>query len=390
MHRKLNLPQAYNVQVAQLMALEMGAIEALIDAGSSSVSAAALSQKLGFDEQLICESTTAFESPSIQAQARSARYAPPRRERHGRRGRRPRIPRQRRHARREHARAARWHQGRVWEPGLANCAGKQTHTKSYSVELGFPIAGRVPHLLRELRHATPDKARHLAVPFEYTYGKPLFEFLETDAGHKAAFDAWMSGRRRGKSWFDIYPFEERVLGKTPTAVSTDERTFVVDIGGGQGHDIRALAKRHPHVPGRLVLQDLPETMERLDETHMDGVRLMAHDIFTPQPVQGADVYFMRSILHDWRDKDALRILKHTADAMQKGHSRLIIEDLVLPDVGASLWDSAVDVLMYLMPGGMERTEGEWRALLGSAGLRIEGIWRDAASGETVMETVLVD
>lgn len=64
-----------------------------------------------------------------------------------------------------------------------------------------------------------------------------------------------------------------------------------------------LAKRFPQL--RFVLQDLPSMIcqagtvwsRELPEAIETGrTKLMNHDIFTPQPIKGAEVYWMRYIL----------------------------------------------------------------------------------------------
>ena len=74
--------------------------------------------------------------------------------------------------------------------------------------------------------------------------------------------------------------------------------------------------------------------------------------------------------------------------MKPGYSRLLIDDIVLPDQGASAKHAAIDMLMYLMPGGIERTLGAWEALLDSAGLRILKVWGDESTAEPVIEAAL--
>ena len=74
--------------------------------------------------------------------------------------------------------------------------------------------------------------------------------------------------------------------------------------------------------------------------------------------------------------------------MKPGYSRVLIDDIVLPDQGAGAKHSAIDMLMYLMPGGIERTLGAWQALLDSVGLRILKVWGDESTAEPVIEAVL--
>ena len=74
--------------------------------------------------------------------------------------------------------------------------------------------------------------------------------------------------------------------------------------------------------------------------------------------------------------------------MKPGYSRLLIDDIVLPDQGASPKHSTIDMLMYLVPGGIERTLGAWKELLDSAGLHILKVWSDENTAEPVIEAEL--
>lgn len=56
-------------------------------------------------------------------------------------------------------------------------------------------------------------------------------------------------------WFDFYPVEEKLKVASPSS------TVIVDIGGGMGHDVTAFHKRFPHVPGKVVFEDLPSVVE---------------------------------------------------------------------------------------------------------------------------------
>ena len=79
---------------------------------------------------------------------------------------------------------------------------------------------------------------------------------------------------------------------------------------------------------------------------------------------------MRYIIHDHSDEIAKKILKNVADAMTPGYSKLLIFDFVLPDVGAPLLGSLMDVNMMALLSGKERTKREWTALLDSVGLEV--------------------
>ena len=74
--------------------------------------------------------------------------------------------------------------------------------------------------------------------------------------------------------------------------------------------------------------------------------------------------------------------------MKPGYSKLLIEDLVLPDRDADMRQASVDMTMYFMPEGIERTTSQWKDLLERAGLQIIKIWSDRSGMESVIEAEL--
>jgi hypothetical protein len=83
-------------------------------------------------------------------------------------------------------------------------------------------------------------------------------------------------------WADdgAYPVKER-LGS-----AKEDEVLVVDIGGGAGHDLLGFKENHPEVKGRLVLEELPYVIGQVDKGKLDGVELVEHDFYTPQPIKG--------------------------------------------------------------------------------------------------------
>ena len=80
----------------------------------------------------------------------------------------------------------------------------------------------------------------------------------------------------------FYPVRDRVeQGMTQNA----NEVAIVDVGGGMGHDLAELRKKQPTVPGRFILQDLPQVIEQISEP-IEGIEVMAHDFYTEQPVKG--------------------------------------------------------------------------------------------------------
>jgi hypothetical protein len=85
-----------------------------------------------------------------------------------------------------------------------------------------------------------------------------------------------------------------------------------------------------------------------------------------ESVPKGDVYVLSTILHDWPDEDAVRILR-TIRATAEPDSRLILLEAVVPpgnEPGGGKW---LDLLMLALFGGRERDEAQWRALLEAVG-----------------------
>ncbi|KAG6888544.1 hypothetical protein C0995_007556 [Termitomyces sp. Mi166 len=180
--------------------------------------------------------------------------------------------------------------------------------------------------------------------------------------------------------------------------------FVVDVGGSVGSCTLHLYKAFPKI--NYVVQDLEKQIvaaasfwqENAPEAVLSGkVILRAHDFFTPQPVKGAAVYFLRMVIHDWSDHDAKNILKHLRDAANESSKLVIIDTLafhVCEDtateiaalkapapypllanlgIGRSGLQTLLDIQMMNLFNGKERTEEEFRTLGLSAGWKLETI-----------------
>jgi hypothetical protein len=164
--------------------------------------------------------------------------------------------------------------------------------------------------------------------------------------------------------------------------------FPVDIGGNQGHDLTLFRQSYSHLPGKLVLQDLPNVVEGMCGNE-SGIEVMGYSFFDPQPISRARVYYFRAILHDWPDHICRQILCNTVSAMVPDYSRILIVDFVLPDTNIPLFQASLDIQMMSIGAGAERSERQWRDLLESMGLQITGIWTQSRGMESVIEAVPV-
>ncbi|CAH0004400.1 unnamed protein product [Clonostachys byssicola] len=214
---------------------------------------------------------------------------------------------------------------------------------------------------------------------------PFFHWLGATPPFVDYFASFMSVYRAGQlDWWQFYPVAERLTEGFDKAVSEN---FVVDVGGGRGHDLMSFANGINAAPGKLVLQDQPDVVASVEKT--DLFEIQAHDFYTPQPVKSARVYFLHSILHDWSDKDGVRILQNLKPALTPGYSRVLLNEIVLSEEKPSVPATSMDMMMLGHFGeSRERSTEEWTAIVTEAGFEIANIYSNPASPESVVELSL--
>jgi hypothetical protein len=78
------------------------------------------------------------------------------------------------------------------------------------------------------------------------------------------------------------------------------------------------------------------------------------------------------VIHDWSDEAAHSILVCCRAAMPI-NARLLRAEHVMPEGSQPFAAQWLDLLMLVYAGGRERTEAEYRALLGAAGFAVNQI-----------------
>ncbi|MCC6619794.1 MAG: hypothetical protein IT385_00985 [Deltaproteobacteria bacterium] len=198
-----------------------------------------------------------------------------------------------------------------------------------------------------------EAVRYGAVGFELAHGDRFFEHLDHAPELRAAF---LAAGRGEAAW------EEALAEACPLAGA---RT-ALDLGGGDGALLDAIARAHPHV--RATLLERASVVPHL--RHDRPWDVVVGD-FTRDVPAGFDVYLMRRVLHDHDDAGAARILTNVRRALGAGGRALALEYLRAP--GREAATAMLDMTMVVLTGGRERSEEEHRVLFEGAGLALEDV-----------------
>lgn len=163
---------------------------------------------------------------------------------------------------------------------------------------------------------------------------------------------------------------------------------ITDIGGGNGTVIAAVLQASPEAKGILfdqphVVAGAPPVLETA------GVAARCEVVpgsFFEEVPAAADLYILKGILPDWNDEHSLTILQTCGRAMA-GKGTLLVIDPLLPDRAEQAPVPVFsDIQMMLMGDGRNRTQHEFRDLLGTAGFEVQRI---VATGSrfSLIETV---
>jgi demethylspheroidene O-methyltransferase len=143
---------------------------------------------------------------------------------------------------------------------------------------------------------------------------------------------------------------------------------LMDVGGGQGTFLRAVAARAPRL--ELALFDLPAVAERARATFAaDGIRVDAvgGSFFADPLPRGADAVSLIRILHDHDDGPALMILKAVRDALPPGGTLLIGEPMAGERGAERAGDAYFGMYLLAMGSGRPRPAAEILAMCREAG-----------------------
>lgn len=148
---------------------------------------------------------------------------------------------------------------------------------------------------------------------------------------------------------------------------------VMDVGGGYGELLAQVLIAYPTARG--VLFDMAHAISKARDAFAERglaarCEFVAGDFFESVPA-GADVYLLKSVIHDWPDDRAITILQACRRAMQPTAKLLLVERMMPERLEASAQSESLarsDLHMLVALGAQERAPAEFEVLLRAAGL----------------------
>ena len=251
----------------------------------------------------------------------------------------------------------------------------------------FPSAAALTSTLKA--HPYSELPSNSPFNLAFATSDPLFTFLTQNPTRFDRFNLGMAGISQAGGRSAVQVVEGYDWARLGTGAT------VVDVGGGNGHISIALAKAYPSL--KFVVQDLPDAVNAgkasLAPALASRVEFQCHDMFNPNPVHGAEVYYLRHILHDWPDSHAILILKALIPALKAGN-RILVSDSVIPPPGVLHPQDEklvryLDMQMMVLHNARERTEEDFANLFQQADkrLKLQKVWR---KGESMAASTIIE
>jgi hypothetical protein len=241
----------------------------------------------------------------------------------------------------------------------ASCLLRADHPASMLPEAAQTLSPAVNISWDNLEHSV----RTGQSGFEHAMGKTVFEYL---------------GENPEEAEINHRYYIELTKYNVPVLVSSYRFPVsgtVMDIAGGTGQTLIGILEQNPGLRG--ILYDIGVTVDTagdtLAETRVrDRLTAVVGDMFASVP-EGADVYLLNNIPHDWPDDKVATIFSNIRAAMS-ADSELVMMDILRPESGVvDFTSSYLDLLFLTGLNGKMRTTAELTALLEAAGLRVANV-----------------
>ena len=146
---------------------------------------------------------------------------------------------------------------------------------------------KLPEYLQHISYQNPGNNSNQPTLFQWANktDQEFFQWMQRQPKALQKFNTSMSNSvaierlSTGKSVVDGYPFAHELADAGPDEI------VVVDIGGGYGHLLQELRTQFPQIKGKVVVEDLPETVKGV--LPIENAEVVPYNFFIQeQPVKG--------------------------------------------------------------------------------------------------------
>jgi len=216
-------------------------------------------------------------------------------------------------------------------------------------------------------------------PFRLSHGEDLFDYMD----HHADFDRLFS---------QAMDSVESLAGDG-FATDLDWSRFdrIIDVGGSRGTKALAILRRYPKLSALVV--DRPQVVEEARRYwanhHADGVdRLLfqAGDLLRTIPAATGpkDIYLLSAVLHGFDDATCVRALQKLREAIGSSGAGAAVLEMIVPETGADIASTSIDMQMFVGSRGRERTLTEWQSVIQGSGMTLEEVVRLRSLGSILI------
>jgi hypothetical protein len=211
--------------------------------------------------------------------------------------------------------------------------------------------------------------------FDHVFGESPWEHRQKNSELNQCFNSWLEkgAAAAGRALLKTHDFSRYQI--------------VADIAGGQGALLSVIFQAHRSIQGILLDQPhvAPAARRQFESAGLGSrCRIVEGDFFDAVPA-GAEVYILKSVLHNWDDDKCLIILQNCRSALRPGQPLLVVEKILPARVMDRPSTVMGDLHMLAVTGGRERTADEYRKLFAAAGLELRKI-APLRTGHSLLET----
>ena len=240
----------------------------------------------------------------------------------------------------------------IGNPGVTNMV---KHHKLLYRDLADPV-----DLLRSVKADGQRKATALSTFWPYATGET-----------SAAVDASIPSDNPTTAYSALMSASQSLIVEDIfEAYAFNKHTTIMDVGGGDGTFLLAVAKHAPSL--KLILFDLPQVATQA-QSRFEGANLTSRatvfggDASVDVLPKGADLITLIRILHDHDDDKAVAILRQIRVALPVGGTLLIAEPMAGVQGAEPVGDAYFGFYLLAMGSGRARRPVEIQHLLQKAG-----------------------